>query len=775
MAYALAVIVLLCLVGMNGTPAEEPAHYVGGAACAGCHTTEAGLWRNSHHARAMQKAAPATVLGDFAGARLNHAGVETIFSRSDAGFSLRTDGPDGASHDYKIDYTFGVDPLQQYLIATPGGRYQALGVAWDSRPKDQGGQRWFHLYPDQKLVAGDALHWTGRDQTWNYQCAACHSTDLKKNYDLATNTYATTWSDVDVSCEACHGPGSRHVAWAQAHPAAETPRSGSGRHDAASMGLVASLRATDGGSWEMRPDKGIAQRTKPLISGELDACAGCHARRKVIANDPVPGGRFLDGNLPALLEPGLYHADGQIDGEVFEYGSFVQSRMFRAGVTCSNCHEPHGAKLRTEGNSLCAQCHMPARFDVPAHHHHQAGSAGAQCVNCHMPTKTYMVVDARRDHSIRVPRPDLSVSIGTPNACNACHSDRAPQWAAQAVSGWFPGGRQTKPHFATALQSGRTGAVGAEVLLDALILDPDQPGIARASALALLGHAASAASDKAITTAISDADPIIRLAAPRALSPATGQDTIRASLALLSDPVRAVRVEAARALTGVDLQSLTPAQRDAYEAAYRELVAAELVDAERPETHLNLGLLDVRRRQFDNADTEYKTALRLDPRFVPALVNLADLERARGRDAAAAELLRQAMAVEPNNAAIRHAMGLLLIRQRNNGAALPFLKEASELAPENARYGYVYAIALNAAGQSRDAIALLQRTLQQHPADMDILVGLATIARDAGDLPTAVQAARKLAAIRPFDPQVNALLRSLEAALQASPGSAAPR
>ncbi len=412
-------------------------------------------------------------------AKLDHAGVETVFRHDDSGFTvIIPDGPDGANRDYHIDYTFGVDPLQQYLIAMPGGRYQALGVAWDSRPKDQGGQRWFHLYPDRKLSPTDAMHWTGREQTWNYQCASCHSTDLRKNFDLAENSYATTWSDVDVSCEACHGPGSRHIAWAQAGAAPDT----------ANQGLEVSLKPIDGGVWEMQPDTGIARRTKPLVSAELDVCAGCHARRKVISENPAPGGRFLDGYLPALLEPGLYHADGQIDGEVFEYGSFVQSRMFHAGVTCSNCHEPHAATLRAEGNSLCAQCHMPARFDTESHHHHQQGSTGAQCANCHMPTKTYMVVDARRDHSIRVPRPDLSVSIGTPNACNTCHKDRTPQWAAQAVAGWFPGGRQTQPHFGTALNfAGRTGAANAEVLLDALILDTKQPAIARASALVLLG------------------------------------------------------------------------------------------------------------------------------------------------------------------------------------------------------------------------------------------------------------------------------------------------
>ncbi len=473
-------VALLAIIWGGPLHADEPAAFVGGQACAGCHTAETQRWKGSHHALAMQAATPTTVLGNFADAKLDHFGVVTTFHRDGDKFMVRTDGPDGVLHDYQIAYTFGVYPLQQYLVAFPGGRYQALGIAWDSRPKEQGGQRWFHLYPDQKLSAGDPLHWTGRDQTWNYMCADCHSTNLRRNFDLATNTYATTWTDIDVSCEACHGPGSRHIAWAKTHGSA-------GAYDAPDhMGLTAWLKPTDSGQWEMNPDTGIARRTAPLVSAELDGCAACHSRRKVIAANQPPGTPFLDANLPAYLEPGLYHADGQIDGEVYEYGSFLQSRMHAAGVTCSNCHDPHSLKLRAEGNALCAQCHMPAKFDVPSHYHHDPGSAGAQCVNCHMPTKTYMVVDARRDHSIRVPRPDLSVAIGTPNACTTCHTGRSAEWAAQAVSEWFPHGRQTLPQYGTALHAGRAGTANAEQQLDRLILDKNQPAIARGSALLLL-------------------------------------------------------------------------------------------------------------------------------------------------------------------------------------------------------------------------------------------------------------------------------------------------
>lgn len=749
--------------------AEEAAGFVGGGICAGCHATEAERWKGSHHARAMQQATPANVLGDFAGTHLEHAGVTTTFFRSGDTSMVRTDGPDGALRDFEIAYTFGVYPLQQYLIATQGGRYQALGIAWDSRPVDKAGQHWFHLYPGQTVPAGDRLHWTGRDQTWNYQCASCHSTDLRKNFDLTTNTYATTSSDVNVSCEACHGPGSRHVAWARSRAASDANPAAGAKDDHAQderMGIVAWLKATDGGHWDMDPATGIAHRTQKLVSGELDVCAGCHARRKVIVDAPAAGGAFLDAYLPALLEPGLYHPDGQIDGEVFEYGSFLQSKMHHVGVACSNCHDPHSAKLRAEGNALCAQCHAPAKFDVTEHHHHQPDSAGARCANCHMPTKTYMVVDARRDHSLRVPRPDLSVSLGTPNACTACHAEKTADWAAQAVAGWFPNGQQTQPHYGTALKAGRTGAANAETLLDQLILDTSKPAIARASAVLLLPRNASAASDAAINAAIADPDPLVRAAVPRALSAVTAPATLRAGVALLQDPLRAVRVEAARALAGIDPATLTPQQQTALANATAELIAAEMIDAERPEAHLNLGLLDVRRRQPAEAAAEYGTALRLDPAFVPAMVNLADLDRMRGMDKQGVELLQHAIAIDPNNADVRHAMGLLLIRQKDYTEALKQLYRASELAPDNARYAYVYAIALNSTGAPRQAMDLLERVHGQHPTDRDVLIALVSMARDTGDFATALRHARELAVLYPADAQLHALVSDLERRVQ---------
>jgi predicted CXXCH cytochrome family protein len=733
------------------------ATFVGAAACAGCHAGEAAQWRGSHHQRAMAVASEETVLGNFADATVTQGGVTSTFYRKDDRFMVRTDGPDGALHDYPIAYTFGVQPLQQYLIPFPGGRYQVLGIAWDSRPAAEGGQRWFHLYP-QAAKAGDRLHWTGLDQTWNFMCADCHSTNLQRNFDLPTVSYRTTWSEINVSCEACHGPGSRHVDWA---------RGGAADRDDPRKGLVVALTDAGAGRWVLDPAIGTATRTAPRRSdSQLETCGFCHARRHELTPTFGYGRPLLDSAVPALLEAGLYHVDGQILAEDYEYGSFQQSRMFQMGVTCSDCHDPHSLRLRASGNQLCAQCHLPARFDTTQHHHHPAGSAGAQCADCHMPTRTYMVVDARRDHSIRIPRPDLSAALGTPNACNACHADRTAQWAADAVARWYGPGRRPGPDWATTIAAARQGLPGTSEALAALATAPDRAPIVRATALSLFPTFAGDVTPtmiKAYLGGLHDPDPLVRVAAIEALSPFGPEQRLQLLPSLLADPVLAVRVAAARSLAVVPPDQLPAGQRTDLDRALKELEAAEMASADRPESHLALGAVDAERGDAAAAEAAYRQALRLDPQFVPAMLNLADLYRALGRDGEAETLLRQAVATAPDDAAAAHAFGLLKARQGKLEDALALLRNAATLAPDDARYAYVYAVALNTAGRSADALAVLSAANGRHPSDLDILTALATISRDAGDRPGATGYAEQLVRVAPGNAAARALLDSLRA------------
>jgi Doubled CXXCH motif (Paired_CXXCH_1)/Cytochrome c554 and c-prime len=610
-------------------PAGPPA-FAGSATCAGCHPKETEAFRGSDHARAMQPATERTVRGDFGDLTFTHRGVASTFFRRDGRFFVRTEGPDGTPGDFAVTYTFGIHPLQQYLVPFPGGRLQVLGVAWDTRPRAEGGQRWFHLYPGARLAPSEPLHWTGREQTWNFQCAECHSTDLRKNYDPGTDRYATEWAEIPVSCEACHGPGSVHIARAEAARGRREP--------APSSGLIVRLERPRG-TWSVAdPQRGVAEWTgTPRSSAEVEACARCHARRQPIVA-PYPYGQpLLDTHVPALLEPRLYHADGQIRGEVYEYGSFVQSRMFRSGVTCSDCHEPHGLGLRAPGNGVCAQCHLPARFDVPAHHRHAPASEAARCVACHMPARTYMQVDPRRDHSFPVPRPDLSVALGTPNACTDCHGDRLAEWAADTVAAWSgPVGGAGRPHFAWALDAGRRGLPCAATALAALAADTAQPGIARATALSLLARHASPAARPAIEQGLDDADALVRAAALGTVAALPREDRPRLAAPRLRDPVRAVRLAAARALAGTPSEGLAADQQAALDQGLADLVAAEMVNADRPEAHVNLASLYARLDRAADAESALRAALRLDPGFAPARAMLRELLRRLGRDPASA-------------------------------------------------------------------------------------------------------------------------------------------
>jgi len=728
--------------------------YVGTAACASCHAQEHAAWRGSQHDRAMAEATEATVLGNFAGAKFTHAGVTSTFFRRDGKFFVNTDGPDGRLADFEIRYAFGVEPLQQYLVEMPGGRLQALGIAWDTRPAKQGGSRWFHLYPDRRLKAGDPLHWTGIDQTWNYQCADCHSTNLRKNYDEKTNSYTTTWTDIDVGCEACHGPGSDHVGWAKN----ESDRQ---RH-AASKGLTVQLDERRGVTWSIDAASGNAARSAPRTSSrEIETCARCHARRGQFSDAWHAGRPFADGYRAALIEPGLYWDDGQQRDEVFTYGSFLASRMHAKGVTCSDCHDPHSGGTRAAGNAVCAQCHAPGRYDTAAHHHHPPGSKGAQCAACHMPTTTYMVVDPRHDHGFRIPRPDRTVSLGTPNACSQCHRDRKPEWAAAAIRGWFPQPKPGEQSFAEAFALAERGGPGAQQALVAVAENAALSGYVRAGAIGRLARYAGPATLPTIRAALGDADALVRAAAVGALSGADAGLRAQLLAPLLADPVRLVRMDAARALAGEPEARLSQADRTRFATALDEYVAAERFNADRPEGRANLGNLHATQGRFDEAEAAFRAALALDPSFEQAALNLADVQRGRGQEQEAERTLREALQRDPRSAPAHFALGLSLTRQKRTAEALKELERATRLAPDNARFAYVYAVALNDSGQAVAARRELEGLLKRQPFDRDALLALALFERDAGNRARALGHAQRLAELEPDSTRIRQLVREL--------------
>jgi Flp pilus assembly protein TadD len=770
------------LLGSAALAQAEAPRYAGREQCVPCHRREADLHAGSHHDLAMQPADATTVLGDFDGATFSYAGVTSTFFRKDGAYYVRTDGSDGKLHEYRIAYTFGVSPLQQYLIAFPDGRLQALSICWDTLPKEQGGQRWFHLYPDERVTHEDILHWTGPYQNWNDMCAECHSTNVRKNYRADTDRFDTQWSEINVSCEACHGPGSEHVAWAEDRKfkirnskgkrqnfrsAREKESRGvPGTGPAGGNGLLVTFK--EPAEWVFDKSSGIAVRSRPRQSHvEVETCARCHSRRSVIGDDYVHGGPLLNTHRPALLAPPLFEVDGQIKEEVYEYQSFLQSKMYAAGVTCSDCHEPHRLKVSAD-NAVCARCHLPARFNTRAHHFHEPGSAGAQCVACHMPARLYMVVDSRRDHSFRVPRPDLSLKLGTPNACSGCHADRPLEWAAGVAEKWWGPKRASQPHYGEGIHAAWRNLPGAEQKLVAVVQDPLQPGIVRGSALDLLAAYLSARSLPAIERGLADGDPLVRWGALSALRQAEPRLRARSMPALLADPIRLLRIEAGRGLAGAPAEHLSPPRQARARQALEEFRRAQLVSADRAEAHLNLGALHAELREYAAAEREYRTALKLSPRLPATYLNLADLYRQQSSDDRGEQVLRDGLRVAPDDPHLHHALGLLFVRERRYADAMAPLARAAELAPDEARYAYVYAVALHSSGAVERALALLKAAHERHPGDVDVLLALATSYRDAGNPGAALDCARKLVALMPGNPQATALLKEIEARADAA-------
>lgn len=738
------------------------AGFVGSATCATCHAAEAADWRESDHARAMAAATPAAVLGDFSGVAVTDGRHAAAFRRDGDRFLVRTDGPGGTVAEFPVSETFGVDPLQQYLVLMPDGRRQALPWAWDSRPREAGGQRWYHLMPDEPLRAGDPMHWTGRDQNWNFMCASCHSTGLVRGYNAARDRYDTTWTEISVGCESCHGRGASHVAWA---------RDGA-RPDVPHRGLEVVLRDRSGGGWRFAAGdaRGIARWEGPprqATQAGVETCAPCHSRARPLVADPLPGTRFLDTHAPLLLARGEYHADGQIQGEVFEWGSFAQSRMQRAGVVCADCHQPHSGRLRAEGNAVCTQCHLPARFEAPEHHRHAAGSAGAQCVSCHMPAVTYMGVDRRRDHAFSIPRPDVSAAIGAPDVCTTCHAGQTQAWAATHLAAWH-GPPRGGPHPALAIHAGREGARDADAALARIALDRTHPAIFRATALSLLPSPPTRAVGEAVGGTLLDPEPLVRAAALRALEGLPPQNRLHAAR-LLSDEVRLVRIEAARALAPVPLQALPEAARPAFARAWEELLASERVAAERPEAHVNIAALLAQRGDLAGAEAAYRAALARDPVFLPALVNQAAFEEARGRPEGAEALLRRAVTAHPAEPEPLYALALLQVRRGRIAEATTTLAAAVRLAPDRPHYAYAHALALHRQGRTDEAIAVLAR----NPQHRDSLIAAAALERDRGRLAQAEGHARAALALDPRDREAAALLAEITARA-ARPGSTSP-
>lgn len=713
-------------------PSEMPDDhlFVGDETCGSCHGEQLNDWEGSHHDYAMKEAGDESVRGDFNDVSFTHRGDSYLFFRQDSLYVVETTGPDGEPVTYEVTHTFGWEPLQQYLVDFGKGKLQALNIAWDTEQEE-----WFALNPEEDAAHGDWMHWTGGAMNWNSMCADCHSTNLQENYFAEADSFHTTWSSINVSCESCHGPGRDHVDFVQ-----------SGEVQKATVDRI-------------RRDLKLTANTSQIE--QINQCAQCHSLREQVTQDYKHEGDFLDHFNPTLPHPESYYADGQIKEEVYVYGSFLQSRMFKNDVECSDCHDPHTLELKANvtDNTLCMSCHEP-QFNTVEHHFHEPNTEASQCISCHMPGRYYMEVDFRRDHSFRVPRPDISKEIDSPNACNNCHEEQSPEWAADAIEEWY--GPERPDHFSKIFARAHTQGAEAANDLQQMIADTSQPEIARATAVWYLGEFPDDEKVDLLERMLTDESPLVRNSAARAVANLP-EDVKRTVLPqALGDSLRVVRLAAADGLAELGPSDLTFNRRKMFTEALEEYRQYLEVNRYFPQGEMNRGQYFEKQGETDKAIDAYRRAIDRDPHFNPARINLAHLLNSRGNNREAEKLLKTVVEREPDYGPAHYSLALLLAEEQRLQESLSYFEEAAEQMPDNARVRYNYAIALQTLERPEEAEDVYLEAIDLDPENPDYRYGISTLYIQQGQYRKALPHAEKLQKLQPNNPQIQNLLRTIQ-------------
>lgn len=671
--------------------------------CGRCHPAQFEAWKGSQHAWANRVVDPERDGPAFAaGRRLIEGSRQTDMRRRDGHLEVVTMGPEGKSETYRPVAVIAIEPLRQYLVPFPGGRLQVLDVAFDPARRE-----WFSVVPSEHRQSHEWGFWANRGMNWNSQCAGCHMTGLRKGYDVASDSYRTSWDEVGISCAQCHGAMPTH-----------TVKGGP---------LAADERVP-----------------RPRVT---DTCASCHARREELTASFRPGESFDDHYRLILADArGIYHPDGQVREENFEYGSFLMSRMSRRGVTCLDCHDAHSGKLRlpAEDHRLCLSCHAApgqrgARaVDPLTHGRHKPGSAGAACVGCHMPATVYMARDARRDHGFTSPDPVLTRELGIPNACTRCHADRTPEWAREWTDRWY-GDRVRRPARARARAIARAqdGAGAAVPDLISLLKQEENPAW-RAALLALLAPWSDQPEVReAISAALRDPDALVRAAGVRALD---GRPSALVQiLALRKDPARLVRLDAM--LIGLGLGTPIAEGRD-------ELGAYLAVGSDQPAGALRQARVALAEGRHDDSERWIRAAVGWDGASAALHHTLGRVLNARGKNTEAEAALARAAALEPANAEHVYALALLYAETDRVPDAVAALKKTVAIEPRFGRAWYNLGLAYARRNFLDEALDALRRAEALMPASPDPPHAQATIHIRLGDTRRAREAADRAARLR---------------------------
>ncbi|MEP1447247.1 MAG: multiheme c-type cytochrome [Paraglaciecola sp.] len=738
------VIIILYSVWSWGDAAASSNQYIGSDSCKSCHEIEHQQWQTSDHHKAMQSPSAESVLGDFSNKTVEFHNIKSRFFVEDKQYFVETQNKQGKTQIFPVIYTFGFDPLQQYILDTGNGHMQAFNIAWDTRPDADGGQRWYHLQPDESITNEHPFFWQRHFQNWNSRCAECHTTGYDKNYQLETNSYATQFAEATVGCESCHGPAALHQTQAT-----------SNKFDA-NKGFTQQLIKPP--IWGFAPNDPIANLVSERTNQYMQQCADCHSRRLPIAdktqtinNAPTD---YHDTNSLSLLSTNLYFDDGQIKDEVFVMGSFLQSKMAKAGVTCSNCHNPHSGKLKLPGNQTCTQCHSAATFDIPEHHQHKADSLGSQCVECHMPSRTYMQVDDRRDHSFVLPNAAVSAAIDSPNACMNCHQKEDLPWVATQLAIW----RSEQPKSSSPLAQTEHWTdihrlPNSEQLPFAKQQLTKTSPIVAAKLLEIINRQPSQESVTLAIEQLNSQEPLLRRAAIdvlRALPPNQGYQYL---YPMLKDPVKSVRFHASSLLASW-LSQIPETLLPELSFAIEEYTASLLLTADFPTSQLSLAQLALAMGDNKKAQQHFEQALIIAPNLPIAMLSLADYWRQTNNQTKELAILEKAVAIHHDFADVFHQYGLFWVRKKEYYKAAKWLVKASEQNDAQPYYAYVAATALDTIKRTTQAVDMLLQANRRWPQQNDLLYSLALYSEKTKNEAALKMALKDLRSLMPNNPQV---------------------
>lgn len=737
MTYQISILLMLCmlvvtpLVSANTKDNSSSSfdQYIGSDTCQNCHQAEHKLWQQSDHHKAMQAPNANSVLGDFNNVEVEFHQIKTRFFKRENQYFVETTNKQGERQTFDVKYTFGFDPLQQYILDTGKGHMQAFNIAWDTRPKTQGGQRWYHLQPDESITPDHPFFWQRHFQNWNSRCAECHTTGYEKNYQLETNSFATQFAETTVGCESCHGPAKTHQQQAQ-----------QGKFST-NKGFSQALATPP--VWGFAANDPIANLVGDSNTQYMQQCAACHSRRLPINNDTSVNQQDYHNQFSLdLVSVASYFDDGQIKDEVFVIGSFLQSKMAKAGVTCSNCHNPHSGKLKFEGNQVCSQCHSASTYDVPEHHHHRAESIGAQsgvkgdtqvgvqCVDCHMPNTTYMQVDPRRDHSFVIPNAKVSSTVGSPNACLDCHKKQGLPWVNQQLKTLFKQTSNTNSQAAHLSQQHWSQLHlldGDKKVEFAQQKMPTLPAIVSAKLLDIINQQPSQASITLALQQLSSNEPMIRRGAIAVLRQLSPDQAFQYLYPLLKDPIQSVKFDAAAVLASW-LSQMPKHLLPDLSTVIEEYRTSLMVTSDFPTSQLTLAQIALALGDKKQAQQHFEQALTIAPNLPIAMLAFADFWRQTNNQEKEQALLEKAVQIHIDFSDVLHQYGLFWIRKKEYVKASEWLVKATQLADAQPYYAYVAATALDTISRTKHAVSLLLEANQRWPKQQNLLYSLALYA-----------------------------------------------